>query len=65
MPENQNFYITQHGIRFSGMPAWGGTLSETQIWMLVTFMSNIEKLPPPALKELEPSGPAPSAPAAR
>lgn len=65
MPENQNFYITQHGIRFSGMPAWNGTLSETQIWMLVTFMSNIEKLPPAALRELEPAAPAPGAPAAR
>jgi mono/diheme cytochrome c family protein len=64
MPENENFYITQHGIRFSGMPAWGMTLSETQIWMLVTFMSNIDKLPPNALKELEPSAAAPAAPAA-
>jgi mono/diheme cytochrome c family protein len=65
MPENQNFYITQHGIRFSGMPAWNSTLSETQIWMIVTFMSHIEKLPLSALKELEPSGPAPGAPVAR
>lgn len=65
MPENQNFYITQHGIRFSGMPAWGGTLSENQIWLLVTFMSNIEKLPPVALKELEPTGTAANAPLGR
>jgi mono/diheme cytochrome c family protein len=54
MPENQNFYIVQHGVRWSGMPAWNNTLSDTQIWELVTFMSNIEKLPPAALKELEP-----------
>jgi mono/diheme cytochrome c family protein len=65
MPENQNFYITQHGIRFTGMPAWNSTLSETQIWMIVMFMSHIEKLPPGALRELEPSGAAPGAPAAR
>lgn len=65
MPENQNFYITQHGIRLTGMPAWNSTLSETQIWLLVTFLSHIEKLPPVALKELEPAGPAPSAPVAR
>jgi len=65
MPENENFYITKHGIRFSGMPAWGTTLSETQIWMLVTFLSNVDKLPPSALKELEPTGAAPAAPAAR
>jgi mono/diheme cytochrome c family protein len=53
MAENQNFYIVQHGVRWTGMPAWNKTLNETQIWQLVTFMSNIEKLPPAALKEFE------------
>jgi mono/diheme cytochrome c family protein len=53
MSENQNFYIIQHGIRWTGMPAWGKTLSDTQIWQLVTFLSNIEKLPPAATKKLE------------
>src|SRR3984885_3002793 len=69
MPENQNFYIIQHGIRWSGMPAWNKTLSEAQTWQLVTFLSNVEKLPPAALKEFElPAGvaaaAAPAAPAA-
>src|SRR5208282_4177720 len=53
MPENQNFYIMQHGIRWSGMPAWKNTLNETQTWQLETFMSNVQKLPPAARKELE------------
>lgn len=53
MPENQNFYIIQHGVRWTGMPAWNKTLSDTQIWQLVTFLSNIEKLPPAATKRLE------------
>ena len=35
------------------MPAWKNTLNETQTWQLVTFMSNVQKLPPAALKELE------------
>ncbi len=69
MPENQNFYIIQHGIRWSGMPAWNKTLSEQQTWQLVTFLSNAEKLPPAALKEFEPPAGSPlaatpSAPAA-
>jgi mono/diheme cytochrome c family protein len=70
MPQNQNFYIIQHGIRWSGMPAWNKTLSEAQTWQLVTFLSNVEKLPPAALKEFElPAGvaaaaAAPAAPAA-
>lgn len=54
MPENQNFYIIQHGVRWSGMPAWGDTLNDTQAWQLVTFLSNTEKLPTAAQKELEP-----------
>ena len=69
MPENQNFYIIQHGVRWSGMPAWNKTLTDAQIWQLVTFLSNTQKLPPAVLKELTPAGsavatppPAPTAP---
>jgi mono/diheme cytochrome c family protein len=53
MSENQNFYIIQHGIRWTGMPAWNKTLNDTQIWQLVTFLSNIEKLPPAVTSKLE------------
>jgi mono/diheme cytochrome c family protein len=56
MPENQNFYIIQHGVRWTGMPAWNKTLSEKQMWQVVTFLSNIEKLPPAAIKEFQPAG---------
>jgi len=64
MPDNQNFYIIQHGTRWSGMPAWNKTLNDTQIWEIVTFMSNVEKLPPAAKKVFEfnpPAGVAPDA----
>ena len=53
MSPNQNFYIIRHGIRWTGMPAWDKTLNDIQIWQLVTFLSNIEKLPPAATKKLE------------
>jgi len=46
MPENQNFYIVQHGIRLSGMPAWKGALSEQETWQVTTFLSHMEKLSP-------------------
>lgn len=65
MPENQNFYIIQHGIRWSGMPTWENTLNDTQIWQVITFMSNIEKLPAPAKKVFEFNGTAASPPPAR
>lgn len=46
MQENENFYIIEHGVRWSAMPAWDDTLSDTQIWTLVTFLSRMGKLPP-------------------
>jgi mono/diheme cytochrome c family protein len=46
MPENQNFYIIQHGIRLSGMPAWNGSLNEQEMWQVTTFLSHMNKLPP-------------------
>ena len=46
MPENQNFYIIQHGIRLSGMPAWKPVLNEQQMWQVTTFLSHMDKLPP-------------------
>jgi mono/diheme cytochrome c family protein len=54
MSESQNFYIIQHGIRWTGMPAWSKTLSETQIWQVVTLLANVEKLPPAAQKVFGP-----------
>jgi mono/diheme cytochrome c family protein len=46
MPENQNLYIIQHGIRLSGMPAWKAVLNEQQMWQVTTFLSHMDKLPP-------------------
>jgi mono/diheme cytochrome c family protein len=45
MPENQNFYILQHGIRWTAMPAWKSTLTDQQLWQLVTFLSHLHDLP--------------------
>jgi thiosulfate dehydrogenase len=49
MPENQNFYIIQHGVRLSGMPGWKTSLKEPEVWQVTTFLSNMNKLPPPVL----------------
>lgn len=51
MPENQNLYIIQHGVRLSGMPAWKGALSEQDIWQVTTFLSHMDKLPSPVSAE--------------
>jgi mono/diheme cytochrome c family protein len=46
MPDNQNFYIIEHGVRMSGMPAWKASLKATEMWQVTTFLSHMEKLPP-------------------
>ena len=51
MPENQNFYIIQHGVRLSGMPAWKEALSAQEIWQVTIFLSHVDKMPPAVLAE--------------
>jgi len=63
MPEAENYYVIQHGVRWTGMPAWRNTLSDQQIWQAVTFLSKIDKLPPAALQALQPAPPASASPA--
>ncbi len=53
MPENQNFYIIQHGVRLSGMPAWKQALSEQEMWQVTTFISHMGKLPPVVSQQWE------------
>lgn len=65
MAENQNFYIIEHGIRWTGMPAWNQTLSDGQVWQVVTFLSNMEKLPPKALNVFEPAASGAATPVLR
>lgn len=46
MPQNENFYIIEHGVRLSGMPAWGKILTEQQAWQVTAFLSKMDKLSP-------------------
>jgi thiosulfate dehydrogenase len=51
MPENENFYIVKHGIRFTGMPGWENIVSDDQIWKLTAFLSRMGELPPSVDRE--------------
>jgi mono/diheme cytochrome c family protein len=57
MPENQNFYIIQHGIRWTAMPGWKNVLSEQQTWQLVTLLSHMHDLPAAAKQVFAEAGP--------
>jgi thiosulfate dehydrogenase len=56
-PENQNFYIVQHGIRWTAMPGWKNVLSEQQAWQLVTLLSHMHDLPLAAKQVFAEAGP--------
>ena len=47
-PEGYSFWKIAHGIRWTGMPAWEGTLNDEQIWTLALFLKHMDKLPPAA-----------------
>jgi thiosulfate dehydrogenase len=37
-PEPWLFWVTKHGVRMTGMPAWSGILSDDDIWKTVAFI---------------------------
>jgi mono/diheme cytochrome c family protein len=38
------FWITKHGIKMTGMPAWGATHSDEEIWAIVAFVQKLPEL---------------------
>ena len=44
-PEGFSFWKIKHGIRWTGMPSWGSTLTDEQIWTLALFLNHMDKLP--------------------
>ncbi len=47
-PEGDSFWKIKHGIRLTGMPSFGSSLSDRQIWTLALFLKHMDKLPPAA-----------------
>jgi len=45
-PEGETYWKIAHGIRFTGMPAFDRTLTQTQLWQLATFLKHMDSLPP-------------------
>jgi thiosulfate dehydrogenase len=45
-PEGDSFWKIKHGIRLSGMPSFGHTLSDREIWTLALFLKHMDRLPP-------------------
>ncbi|QBB70734.1 cytochrome c [Pseudolysobacter antarcticus] len=42
----QLFWVIKHGLKMSGMPAWGPTHDDTMIWAMVVFVQKLPTLTP-------------------
>lgn len=48
----QDFWIIKHGIKASGMPAWGKSMEDQYIWGMVAFLEQLPRLSPEQYREL-------------
>ncbi|MDE2465480.1 MAG: cytochrome c [Alphaproteobacteria bacterium] len=44
-PQGYTYWKIDHGIRWTAMPSWKGTLSSHQMWLLSLFLNHMDKLP--------------------
>lgn len=56
--ERELFWIVKHGIKFAGMPAFGPTHSDEEIWGLVAFLKRLPQMSPAEYRQLAQSKPA-------
>jgi mono/diheme cytochrome c family protein len=56
-PAAEMFWITRHGIKMTGMPAWQYRLTDEQIWDVVAFMRVLPTLSPEQYRKLAQSEP--------
>src|SRR5579864_6853818 len=48
----QQFWIVKHGLKLTGMPSWGKTHSDDEVWSLVAFLKKLPDLEPDQYKSL-------------
>jgi mono/diheme cytochrome c family protein len=46
------FWVIKHGIKMSGMPAWGRSMEDEPIWGMVAFLRQLPDLSPDRYREL-------------
>jgi thiosulfate dehydrogenase len=52
--EPELYWIVKHGVRMTGMSAYGPFYSEKELWSLAAFLRRIDKLPPGMLEKIRP-----------
>ena len=46
------FWVIKHGIKMTGMPAWGRTHDDITLWSIVAFIGKLPEMTPQAYKEM-------------
>lgn len=46
------FWVIKHGIKMSGMPAWGDSHDDTTIWSVVAFLQKLPQLTPQQYQDI-------------
>jgi mono/diheme cytochrome c family protein len=49
------FWIAKHGIKMTGMPAWGPTHEDDALWAMVAFIERLPEMTPERYQELTPA----------
>jgi len=55
--EPELFWIVKHGIRRTGMSAYGPFYSDEKMWTLAAFVKRMNNLPPTVLENIQPKNP--------
>jgi mono/diheme cytochrome c family protein len=50
------YWTIRHGIKMTGMPAWGVTHTDEEIWNMVAFLQKLPSLSPAQYKVIVASG---------
>lgn len=53
----EQFWVIKHGIKMTGMPAWGLTHDDDILWDIVAFLRKLPELNPEQYRELVESAP--------
>ncbi|MDI3260746.1 MAG: cytochrome c [Sinobacteraceae bacterium] len=46
------FWVIKHGIKLSGMPAWGASHEDDELWAVTAFVMQLPKLSPQQYKDM-------------
>lgn len=61
-PDPWLFWVTKHGVRMTGMPAWDGVMTDDDIWKAIAFIKHSDNLPPEVESAWRGVAPAPEPP---